>query len=70
MTVRAVKYVCVVAADTRMVCTEGHPGCEDKAVLHVCFDEGNGEFVCRHCFDKMVNQGAWRTDRAGVLLAS
>lgn len=70
MKVREIKYMCALSRDTGMVCNEQLPGCSQEARIHVCFEEGIGTFVCKHCFDKHVNDGDWITDSAEVLLAS
>jgi hypothetical protein len=62
--------MCALSAKTEMVCMEKEPGCDGNAALHVCFEEGGSEFVCRSCFDSRVNEGDWTTHATEILLAS
>jgi GH24 family phage-related lysozyme (muramidase) len=68
--VKNVKYTSEIKEDMSGVCAEKLPGCEEKATVHVCFEDGSGESVCRSCFDRRVNDGDWITDSAEYLLAS
>ncbi|RJQ42526.1 MAG: hypothetical protein C4534_09935 [Gaiellales bacterium] len=67
---REVRFAGVLTAKSGAVCREELPGCERKAVVHVCFQDGKGEAVCRSCFEERLNRGDWSTDGTEVLMAS
>lgn len=56
--------------ETGATCAEKMPGCEKKAEIHVCFEDGSGEYVCKSCFEANANKGKWITDSTEILLAS
>jgi GH24 family phage-related lysozyme (muramidase) len=68
--VKDVKFAAVLTAKAGAVCREGLPGCEEKATVHVCFEDGSGDAVCKNCFVARLNRGDWSTDTTEVPLAS
>lgn len=68
--VKIVKYTSDLGADAGAECGEELPGCEKRAFLHVCFEDGSGVYTCKKCFNKRINEGEWITDSTQTLLAS
>ncbi len=67
---KVVKYVYEVEPGVGAECSEKLIGREREAGIHVCFEDGSGAYVCKECFERRVNDGAWSTDSTETLLAS
>ncbi|MHB1391348.1 MAG: hypothetical protein ACYCXF_09015 [Thermoleophilia bacterium] len=53
------------------VCKEKLPGCDVKTgIVHVCFEDGTGESVCRNCLAKLADEGRWITDSSVSITAA
>lgn len=69
MKVKTIKYESEVL-DRGTTCTVQTDECDGRDMLHVCFDDGSGAYVCTSCFEKRINDGFWITDSAEHLKAS
>ena len=62
---RVIKYASL--RDDGARCGEKSADCESDARMHVCFEEGDGMYLCKKCFQGRVNRGDWIVDSTVVL---
>ncbi len=67
---RIIKYTTDLTNEVQAQCGEQSDDCQGWATMHVCFEDGLGQYVCDSCFRRLVNEGEWITDSAEVLIAS
>lgn len=67
---KVIRYASDLTNGVGVDCRERQVGCNEKADMHVCFEDGSGTAVCKNCLTARANQGLWRTDTARMFKAS